>query len=1223
MDIVRFAISRPVTVAVGVILVVMFGLIGFGAIPIQLTPNVDRPTISVQTNWSGRSPQEIVDEIIKEQEEQLKSVAGLDKMTSNASEGSASISLEFNIGVDMRRALQEVSDALRQVPEYPEDVDEPRIDASGGDVSNAITWIIIDIHPDKRELHRDFDISTLFDAVDRQVKPMIERVPGVSEVNVYGGREREVRVLVDSTQLAHRGLSHADVLSALRSENRNVSGGTIAEGKRDVRVRMTEQFGSAEDVLDTIVAYDEGGPVYLRDVGEVEMGHQKKRGFVRSVGDYAIAINATRETGTNVMQVMGGIRQALADVEAHILPKLDPVAGPDLRLRQVYDETDYVESAIALVLQNLWVGGLLAAFVLMLFLRSFVSTGIIALAIPVSVIGTFLAMIALGRTLNVISLAGLAFAVGMVVDNAIVVLENIYRHVHMGKPPMRAAYEGGKEVWGAILASTLTTVAVFVPVLTVQDEAGQLFRDISLAIVASVTLSLIVSITVIPAAASRWMGDPSKQNPGPIRRAFQSLFGLAPLVGGIARLASDTLHWLMTGWRAHTLRPLVIVAMTGASLWGAAMLAPPLDYLPAGNRNLVFGGLLIPPGYSVGQMETIAERVESQLNPYTYYDGDAELATRPPIVSAREMDPRDPTKRLTFEPMGVDNYFIGSFGGTMFVGATSTEDLKVKPIGTLVSNAMGGIPDSYGGASQASIFGRGLDGGDTINIELSGDDLNRIKAVANAMFGMLMQATDDDAETIDYGPMAVRAEPANFNLTQPEYRVELTRAAREMGVRADAMGTTIRALFDGAFAGDFQTGADTIDIRVLPKGGRLDYKEQLSGLSVATPAGPVVPLDTLVDIVPGTAPQQIVRIEELPSVSLRVTPPQGAALEEVMTDLRENYIAPLVASGMIDSSVRWRLEGTAAKLDEAKAALMGEPRSPGAPTAAWQGIVRWGALGMLVVGLLVGLALLVRMAAREQVATGVYAALGATLIAVCIGAVLFIVATQPQLATARMVWALVVTYLLMAALFESFVHPFVILFTVPLAIVGGFAGLRIVHDWTLTNPMINAQNLDVLTMLGFVILVGVVVNNAILIVHQALNLLHGDADSKHAAEVGDDPMRAIAEAVRTRVRPVFMSTLTSVGGMLPLVLFPGSGSELYRGLGSVVVGGLLVSTVFTLVLVPLVFSVTMDMQLALRRAIDGTSSEGAPPPAAPARKPASEPDAGKARRPAPPELTPA
>jgi HAE1 family hydrophobic/amphiphilic exporter-1 len=731
---------------------------------------------------------------------------------------------------------------------------------------------------------------------------------------------------------------------------------------------------------------------------------------------------------------------------------------------------------------------------------------------------------------------------------------------------------------------------------------------------------LTVAITVIPPAAARWFGAyTAPHHYGPVRRAIMSLFGIAPACAAATRWYGRTMFWMMNEWRAWTLRPALILGLMALSLFGAWKLAPPLDYLPAGNRNLVFGGLLIPPGYSIDQMATIAERIEAQVRPYMLAAQDPSLVPGlAPIPRPPTFDPQtgQPVPQPPFEPVPVDNNFIGSFSGTMFTGATSQIADKVLPVGQLLTNAMGEIPDSFGGASQSSLFGRGPGGGsgNTIDLEISGPDLVRVKAAAAAIFGSLAQSPQ-------YGYARVRPDPANFTLQQPETRVEVNDLGSELGLRTADVGVAVQALFDGAYVGDFRTLGDTIDMRMLPVGGRLDYRDLLAEVPMATPAGPVVPVSSVVRITEGLAPQEIQRIEELPSVTLRVQPPQGMPLETVMADITENHVGAAEASGLLDSTMSVRLQGTAAKLDEVKAALIG--RAPAGDRAGWQTAADVVLVGFLAVAAGVALWSFVR-AARRKRADFVWGGLGVLGAAVVVVGFGLLIAENPHLVFARMVWALAVTYLLMCALYESFVFPLVIMFSVPLAIVGGFAALRLVHNWTAANPMINTQNLDVLTMLGFVILIGVVVNNAILIVHQSLALMRGEADTQRGRHEALPPLSAIAEATHSRVRPIFMTATTSVLGMLPLVLFPGAGSELYRGLGAVVCGGLIVSTVFTLIIVPLTLSMVVQMmegvnalfgrkvhiaaRFELDDALAASSAEPVPVPAAGrARRPEAEP----------------
>jgi len=1186
MDLIRVSMNRPVTIAVGVLLVVMFGLLGLFTIPVQLTPTVDKPVITVTTVWPGRSPEEVVNEITREQEKYLKNVPNLKNMRSVTSEGTAEVTLEFYLGADLTRALQEVSDSLRQVPAYPDEVDEPTIKAADGGPSNAIAWIIVDIEPTKLAEHADYDISTLFDAMDREVKPYLERIDGVAEVNIYGGREREVEVFVDPVALAQRGLSHQDVVSALRSENRNISGGTISEGKRDYRVRLVGQYATAEDVMATTITYRDGRPVLVRDVATVNLGHQKRRGFVRAMGHPCLAMNIIRQSGSNVMTIMSDVRERLVEVQTEILPRLEPKLGSSLRIRQVYDETTYIDSAIDLVTGNLWSAAAITVMMLLIFLRAIRPTLIIALAIPVCMTGTFLVMVAAGRTLNVISLAALAFATGVVVDASNVVIDNIERRLAMGEPVGTAVYLGTREVWAAVLAGGLTSAAVFVPVLTIREEVGQLFFDISFALGVATLLSLLVAILVVPAAANllyKGRKPGAVESGGPLRRAVFNLFGLVPFGAWVNTSVSRFVRWLMTSWRGWTLRPALIVAMTALSIVGSYWLMPPLDYLPKGNRNLVFGGVLIPPGLSVEEMEGYAQRMEAQVGPYLTDNLPADV---PPSESVRGLPQIANVHGEPFEPVAVSNFFIGAFGGSMFAGGVSADEQVVIPVGQLLTNSMSGLPDAYGGAGQSSIFG-GIEGGNSIDVEISGPDLERVKAAAGMVFGLAGQR-------FGFG-RNVQPNPSNFNLVQPEWRLRLSTTGRELGLTTADLGTAVRSLFDGALAGDFLLDGRNVDLMVKPIGGRLDYKEQLSNVPVMTPAGKRVPMSQVADVVSANAPQSIQRIEELPSVTIQVTPPDDMTIEEVMLELDEKMIGVARAAGVIDPTMRVRMEGTAAKLDEVKAAMFGAALPNPQRRAMF---AQWGLFGTLAVagmGAAAAAATVIRAFAKKRLAAGIPASIAVLLAAATIGVLVWAFLGHPALLSARFVWAVAVTYLLMSALFESFLLPLVIMFSVPLAMVGGFAALSLVHHSTMKDPTIAPQQLDVLTMLGFVILIGTVVNNAILLVEQAINFMN---PAKFGSDAKPMPMHeAITESVRTRIRPIMMTTLTTVGGGLPLVLAPGAGSEMYRGLGAVVVGGLVVSTIFTLLLVPLVLSLTFDLTSALRRTwareADGTTGNGA------------------------------
>ncbi len=1180
MDPIQFSIQNPVKVAVGVILLMLFGVLAVVSIPVQLTPNVDPTVLTISTDWTGKSPEEIEREIIEPQEDVLKNISGLVKMTATATQGKAEIELEFNVGKPLQTARVEVSDALREVKEYPQDADEPVITSGEAGPGSPIAWLLLT--SDKP----GFDVQTLGDLANDRIKPLLERAEGVSEARVYGGREREVHIRFDPMKIAQRRITITQLGDALRQENVNVSAGEMNEGRYAVRVRTLGQYDDLDAIRQTIVAYDEaGGPIRIKDVADVELSFEKRRSFVRSRGELAIAMPVYREPGSNVMAVMDELKSAidringtesqpgmLESVGAQLQIERGLDSDPGLHLRQVYDETGYIEDALSLVQSNLVIGGVLAIIALLLFLEMnrrpvlvliatpllillmigvlrypamsalwVASVGllilsgivilyiarptlIIALAIPISVIGTFVVMYVAGRNINVISLAGLAFAVGMVVDNAIVVLENTDRHLQMGKPRAKAAYDAGKEVWGAVLASTLTTLAVFLPVLFIEQEAGQLFRDIALAICAAVTLSLIVAVTVIPAASARVLRERhTKEHP------FAAL-NPSRFFGLITKSFSQLIYLMSSRHPLGVMSRLVTVGLfTVASLLGAYLLMPPADYLPNGNKNMVFGVIFNPPGYNISTDEEIAKVVEAQVRPYWQAKNKAQLAEAPSVVNPFTQKPIE-------QLPPVENYFIVSFNGNMFNGATSGDKENVKPLEQLLAAAtMNNVPGAFGFAQQQSLFGRSASGSRAIEIEVSGDSIDEVRFAASALMGKMREM---------YGPMNVQPTPSSFDLPARELQLKIDRVkAADLNVDVESLGRAVSAMIDGLIIGDYRSGGDSIDILAKSKDGLLYTPEELASLPLAyrTTDGEVgtIPLAEIATISRADSPQSIQRIEERRAVTLAVTPPDDMPLEQATNDVRE-VVNALRETGQIPRTLEVNYAGSASKLDQVKTAMLGQ----------WTG---WNAASLLSVG------------------------------------------------TSRLFIALLVTYLLMAALFESFLYPLVIMFSVPLAAVGGFMGLGFVHNgwgiekwWPWMYQQLYSggkgiirpdQQLDTLTMLGFIILIGVVVNNAILLVHQALNFMRGIGEGEGDATFGKKmpPREAIRESVRTRIRPIMMTTATSVAGMLPLVLMPGSGSELYRGLGSVVVGGLVVSTLFTLIVVPLLFSLVLDIRLGIHR----------------------------------------
>ena len=1184
-------VRSPVKVSVGVLLVALFGFVAVFRMPMQLTPEVQTPTITVTTRWPGASPQEIERQIVIEQEEQLKSVEGLNKLSSQSTDSSATITMEFTVGTDMGKAIVDVIGRLEQVPQYPEDADKPVITTSNSSDS-PIAWFILSAkrpererivefadrhpnlkeelltaadainpgltmlrlrnlaeeHPEVQELlpPPDMDVTKLKRFAEDEIEALFERVPGVSQANVIGGLEDELQVIVDPERLAARQLTIEDVRRVLRSQNADISAGDFWETKRRWVVRTMGQFRTPEQVENQLLAVRDGAPVYVRDIAEVRLGYKKPDGLVRRFGESSIAINALRTTGANVLDVMEGLKETTEELNKSLLhPR-------GLVLTQVYDETEYIYSSVNLVQQNIFVGGALTMIVLMAFLHLrvwtlfviplivvtalaaayispwyFVLTValiigagfgfargalVVGLAIPISIIGTFLVLNMLDRSLNVISLAGLAFAVGMLVDNAVVVLENIYRRYDtMGERPMTAAVRGTQEVWGAVFASTLTTVAVFLPIVFIQEEAGQLFRDIALAISAAVTLSLVVSMSVIPTAAAR-LFQKRKEDDGPQAADGNSRpaaptsklagtrvgqWSQAALVTPIL-WAGSTFVAIVTGineWiQKGIIRRIVVVAsLTGVAIWGTWVMWPRVEYLPNGNRNLVIGLLIPPPGYNLDQLMSMGEIAEDELRPYW------------------DVDPEDLENRPADMPV-IEDFFFVARGRQVFLGLRSHDPLRSAELVPLVRQVGSKMPGTIAIGMQSSLFEQGLGAGRSVDVEITGPELPKLVGLALQVMG----------KTMEFLPGAQPNPDPSPDLSSPEVHVEpkLIQAA-QMGVTTSELGYAVNALIDGAYAGDYYLGGDKIDLTIRGEDVFSENIQRVRAMPINTPIGQLVPLEALANVEMRSGPEQINHRERLRAMTVKINPPPEQSIEEALEVIQGKIVAPMVESGQLDGGYRITYAGTADKLRNT-----------------------WEALRFNV----------------------------------------FL--------------ALLITYLLMAALFESWLYPLVVIFSVPLGAVGGVLGLALLNYWlmiTNTSDIPVVQSLDVLTMLGFVILIGTVVNNPILIVDHSLSLIR---------DKGMSPSDAIVESVRTRVRPIFMTTVTTVLGLLPLVLFPGAGSELYRGLGSVVLGGLIVSTIFTLILVPTLFSLTMDAKVGVLSLFNrGPKSTGSTtPPASEKRK---------------------
>lgn len=1041
MNVIRLAIERPIAVIALVLMIILFGYVALQRIPIQMAPDVRQPVIIIKTGWRGAAPVEVEREIVNPQEDQLKGLEGLVKMTSSAARNRGTVTLEFSPGVNFERALLLVANRLDRISSYPDEASEPVLSTSGTE-DNAVAWFVL-----TRAEGNTRDMTSYGDFLADVVQERLERVDGVAGVNIFGDTPREMTITVTPQALARYGMTVSEVLRRLRSANASITGGDVEEGKRRYVVRTAGDLGTTEAVESVVLRSSSDsrgiGRVELRDVATVSLGYKKALARARQLGEPALGFNITREQGANVIKTMAEVRGAVAELAA------GPLRRQQLHVEQVYDETDYINSSIDLVVQNIYIGGILAIVILMVFLRSWRPTAVVAMAIPVSVIGSFVAMAALGRSLNVISLAGIAFAVGMVVDAAIVVLENIFRMRQEGRPRVDAAYHGAQQVWPAVLVSALTTVMVFIPILIMDLEVGQLFRDIAVAISVSVLLSLLVAVTLIPALAKSLLGGRIDQEDFRVR---------LPVVDGF----SSAFVGFWTGYaRLVTRNKPVALALVGGIVAFASvatvLIMPKLDYLPTGNRNFAIGFVLPPAGYNIETNHAIAENVSQATK--RYWSRGPEAEANPP------------------EDRKIDRFFYVARLGRMFIAATHVNQRMAHELLPLLQEPARREPGVMAFVFQPSLFGRSIGSGRAIDIEVAGPDLETVYATGREVFFSTNGALP--------GRDGHRVRPRpSLTLGEPEVRILPDRVRlADNGLSARELGESVDAFNDGIRVDTITVDGKRIDLTLKGPDRDRESTQEIRTLPVVAAGGRIVSVANLADVFETTGPTEIQRIDRSRTMTVRVSPERTMPLQEAMDLIDAQVIAPLREKGLPEG-VRIRMSGSADKL-----------------------VTTWNHMVL------------------------------------------------------DLVLALVIVYLVMAVLFESFLYPWVVMLSVPVAAAGGLGGLA------LLNLYVN-QPLDMLTMLGFVILIGIVVNNAILLVHQTLHHIRVD---------GSGVYDAIETATRNRIRPIFMSTLTSVFGMLPLVLFPGAGSELYRGLGSVVLGGLALSAVLTMATVPPMMSLTVGL----------------------------------------------
>ncbi len=991
------------SVAAAVALVALFGLTSIAALPIQLLPTIEEPQISVANFWRAAAPEEMEANIVEPQENVLRNTPGVTNINSFIGRGSGFVNLSFAVGTDIQTAKLDVINNLTQAPPRPGDALEPQVNVGGGGQTPGAASLLIRVLPG----NPNRELASYQKLIEDQVRPRLARIPGVAQVNLRGEQPRELHITFDSYRAAALGVQVNDIIATV-SRATDSSGGFADVGRRQYTVRFVGQFEPGQ-LNELIVGWSNERPIYLSEVADVEIVPRKQDGFTLRNGYPAYYITIDRDYDANTVAILDEVNKAIVDINENVLH----AAGLEMDLS--FDASVHIRRAIALVKNNLGLGLLLAVGVLYFLMRSRRATFLVTATVPLSVLVAFVALRMFDKSLNVISLAGLAFSVGLVMDAAIVTLENIVRCRRGGMSQQDAVTSGTKQITGALFASTVTSVAIFLPVLFMEGMEGQLFQDLALTIAVAVSASFFIAITVLPVAAKFFL---RQEKDDALDHWWDSVTSF------VMRLTRTPLR--CRAW---------IIGILGTSLLVIFTLVPKANLLPQAPSDSLNAFFAMPPGGTVEMVEKeIAGTIVERLRPYMEHN-------RQPFIRG---------------------YNLSSFGtfNALFIYPQDPERIE-EMIGIVRDEVLVDLPDTQAFVQRSSLLNFGFDGGRSINVDLQGPNINALSDVAMEAMPLINEAIPG---------AQVRPVP-NLQIAEPELQlVPNDRRITAAGLDRAAVANIVRALTSGSFVGEYFDGNDRMDM--ILKGPSWRSPEELAAIPIATPLAGIQTIGELTDIQRTVGPTQLLRVNGQRTLTLAVTPPPEMTVQEALDTLRD-VVGPQLRDAMpADMSLAYR--GTADRLE--------------------------GAFRTMTINLLV---------------------------------------------------AAVVLFLILAAMFRSLWDGLLVMLSMPLAIAGGVIALRVLNLFT-------TQAMDLLTTIGFLILLGLVVNNAILLVMQAR------AGQKNGLERG----AAVAQAVRVRARPIYMSTLTSIFGMLPLMLVPGVGSQIYRGLATVIIGGMFVSALFTLILMP-------------------------------------------------------
>jgi len=1017
----RFSVKKPVTITMMILIVIVLGVVSFSKLHIDLLPQMELPYVMVQTSYSGAGPEEIENMVSKPLEQTLSTVQNIDGIMSISNEGSSILLMQFNFGTDMDEVMLQMREKIDMIKGYlPDGTTSPLVMKLD---PNAMPIIQLAVSSKG-------DIYTTQKLAEDVISPRIERTEGTASASVSGGLEQEIEIMLKEETLKGYNLSSSYIAQMLQAANINLPGGSVKKGNNELTVRTIGEFKSLDEIKNLEIPLTRGGTVRLTDIADVRLTNKEQASIAKLDGKEVVQISVMKQSDGNTVNVSAAVNKELEKIKQEY---------PDINIVTVFNQADYINFAIDNLINTAMIGGILAVIILLVFLRSFKTTLVIALSIPISIITTFVMLYFARITLNMMTIGGLALGIGMLVDNSIVVLENIYRNRSLGMDRIKASIDGANEVSMAVTSSTLTTVAVFIPIVFAGGLAAAIFKDFAMSIVIALFSSLIVALTMVPMLSSKLVSVKNLES----EEAQEKKHGF------LVVFYKKVLSWSL---RHRFVTIAISIAMFVVSV--LMVVSVGAEFFPATDQGMINVTVSLPAGSEIEQVDDVLKEVQTSVQ------------EMPEVVSVF-------TSAGSGGTMGIGG---DSGAGTMTVilSDLNERDRSAKEISDEIRKITKDVPGAEISVSESSMM-MGMSSG-AISISVKGDDIDTLRNIGNDF--------KDIIEKVD----GTREVTTSYEDGIPQVQIIADRGiASQYGLTTAQIGSSVRGVLSGSNVTKFKIDGDEID--VVLKGDNM-YGQSMSLLGmlpVPTPAGSDVPLSEIAEI----------KVEKGP---ISIT--------------RENQIRVLTVSGSVVGrdvqSVSSEIEG-----------LLKQYKMPSGYSYAFGG-------------------------ETEQIEE-----------------------TFADLAMVMLV-AIVLVYMIIAAQFESLIQPLSIMFSVPLALSGGFIGL-----------FVTGLPLNVIGIIGLIILVGIVVNNAIVLVDYINN----------RRSKGEERNAAIMKAGPIRIRPIMMTALTTILGLVPMAMGIGEGAELTQSMGVVVIGGLSLSTVLTLVVVPVMYTIFDDITAFFKRKFKKNKNE--------------------------------